>query len=348
MLTPITPSAAAWDAFVRAHPRAHVLQLAAWAEHKTRFGWTYERVALADAGGAIRAGAQVLIRPLPGRLFTLAYIPHGGYVTDAAQWPALVDAVMRAARKHRAVFLKWEPGLFDNGSPPDLAALGFWPSGQTIQPPRTIVLDLTAGDDVILARMNQGTRRKIRQSQKAGVRTFEAAASDVPRFCDLMTATGARNGFGVHSAAYYQLAFDLFAPRDAALILAEHDGDLLAGVMVFAVDGAQGGPAWYLYGASNDLKRDMMASYAVQWAAIQWAKARGCATYDLWGVPDADEADLEAQFQTRSDGLWGVYGFKRGWGGRVVRTLGAWDRPLIRPLYWAFQQVLKLRKGAGE
>src|ERR1041384_83421 len=47
-------------------------------------------------------------------------------------------------------------------------------------------------------------------------------------------------------------------------------------------------------------------------AAIQWAKARDCTIYDMWGIPDADEATLEAQFESRSDGLWGVYGFKRG------------------------------------
>jgi lipid II:glycine glycyltransferase (peptidoglycan interpeptide bridge formation enzyme) len=158
-----------------------------------------------------------------------------------------------------------------------------------------------------------------------------------------MDATGTRNNFGVHTRQYYQLAYDLFAPRDCALILAEHEGDLLAGVMVFAVDGATAPTAWYLYGASNDLKRDLMASYGVQWAAIQWAKARGCIRYDLWGIPDADEAELEAQFQTRSDGLWGVYGFKRGWGGEIVRTLGAWDKPLIAPVYWAYQMALKVK-----
>ncbi|NIV29998.1 MAG: methicillin resistance protein, partial [Anaerolineae bacterium] len=47
--------------------------------------------------------------------------------------------------------------------------------------------------------------------------------------------------------------------------------------------------------------------------------------YDLWGVPDEDEATLEAGFTKRNDGLWGVYRFKRGFGGRLVRTAGAWD-----------------------
>jgi lipid II:glycine glycyltransferase (peptidoglycan interpeptide bridge formation enzyme) len=82
----------------------------------------------------------------------------------------------------------------------------------------------------------------------------------------------------------------------------------------------------------------------VQWAAIRWARARGCRTYDMWGIPDEDEAVLEAQFQQRSDGLWGVYGFKRGWGGQVARTPGAWDRVCNPALYAAYRLALRLRR----
>jgi len=75
-----------------------------------------------------------------------------------------------------------------------------------------------------------------------------------------------------------------------------------------------------------------MPTYGVQWAAMQWARARGCTVYDLWGIPDADEEILERDFTERRDGLWGVYRFKRGFGGRVVRYVGLWERPL-HPLY---------------
>jgi lipid II:glycine glycyltransferase (peptidoglycan interpeptide bridge formation enzyme) len=68
-----------------------------------------------------------------------------------------------------------------------------------------------------------------------------------------------------------------------------------------------------------------MPTYLLQWEAMLWAKAQGCRTYDLWGVPDEDEATLEEQFSERQDGLWGVYRFKRGFGGRLARTIGAWD-----------------------
>ena len=42
--------------------------------------------------------------------------------------------------------------------------------------------------------------------------------------------------------------------------------------------------------------------------------------YDLWGVPDENESTLEAQFENRNDGLWGVYRFKRGFGGELKRA----------------------------
>lgn len=342
MLETFTPDAQAWDDYVRAHPQAHILQLSAWAEHKTHFGWRSTRVGLRENGRLV-AGAQVLIRPLPGKLFTMAYVPHGGLVDSDAYWPMLTQAVEQAARPFRAAFIKWEPGLYLDGGAPNPQALGYSESPQTVQPPRTIVLDITGSDEDILARMNQGTRRKIRQSLKAGTTVIEASQSDVSRFCDLMDRTGARNGFGVHTREYYQLAFDLFAPRDCALLLVEFEGEVLAGVMAFAVDGATHGTGWYFYGASSDAHRDKMASYGVQWAAIQWAKARGCVRYDLWGIPDAAPQTLEAEFQSRSDGLWGVYGFKRGWGGDVVRTAGAWDKPLIPPLYWLYRKILARR-----
>jgi peptidoglycan pentaglycine glycine transferase (the first glycine) len=69
---------------------------------------------------------------------------------------------------------------------------------------------------------------------------------------------------------------------------------------------------------------------------MRWARGQGCRAYDLWGVPDEEEEVLEAGFEERSDGLWGVYRFKRGFGGRLVRTIGAWDlvyAPLRYRLY---------------
>ncbi|QPC81910.1 peptidoglycan bridge formation glycyltransferase FemA/FemB family protein [Phototrophicus methaneseepsis] len=332
------PTAAEWDAFVTQHPRGHLLQLSAWGDLKSAYGWDAGRIALRDEGHII-AGAQILFRKLPLRLGTMAYIPFGGYVTASSQWPALWHAIDAYCQEQGAAFLKWEPGLYLDDERPDFAVLGFRGSPQTIQPPNTILLDISDSDDDIMARMNQGTRRKIRKSLKNDIRYYEAEPGDVTKFTNLMHITGERNEFGVHEPDYYAMQYDLFAPEHAALILAEHEGQTLAGVFVFAV----GDTAQYISGASSNIDRNLMASYGVQWKAIEWAKVRGCRYYDMWGIPDEPEATLEAQFQDRSDGLWGVYGFKRGWGGQVIRSAGAWDMVYNALIYRAYLAAIMLR-----
>ncbi|MBI1282053.1 MAG: peptidoglycan bridge formation glycyltransferase FemA/FemB family protein [Anaerolineaceae bacterium] len=352
-------TAADWDAFVGANVHAHVLQQWAWGELKAAYGWKVERLFVRDDRGQILALAQVLFRTLPLHLGTMAYLAMGPLVVDpypekvqprdyalAVLW----ERIRQSGLNHRAAFLKWEPGIFTNGLSQEAVIetlihgkfqyLGLRQSPQTVQPPRTVMIDISSDEDTILARMNQGTRRKIRQSLKNGITYREGTKADVNIFTGMMNTTGERNDFGVHEPAYYQKAFDLFVPQgDAALILAEHEGDPLAGIMVFA----KGKTAWYLYGASSNIKRNLMGAYGVQWAAIQWAKAKGCTEYDMWGIPDEDETILEAQFESRSDGLWGVYGFKRGWGGEVVRSLGAWDKVYNPVIYAAYQLALRAR-----
>lgn len=339
MLSSATVSSEQWDDFVRGRERGHALQLSGYGELKRAFGWEVERITITDERGEIVAGGQLLFRPLP--LSKMAYLPMGPYYDTREQaiyfWK-LVDRCI--INRRRSAFLKWEPGIISDE--PDFKGLGFRPAEQTIQPPNTILINLRGDDDKIMARMNQGTRRKIRKSFKSNIHYYEATREDVYKFTDMMQVTGDRNEFGVHEPRYYELAYDLFVPQgDAALILAEHEGDVLAGVMVFKVNRT----AWYLYGASSNIKRNLMAAYGVQWEAIQWAKARKCHTYDMWGIPDEHPVLLEEHFADRSDGLWGVYGFKRGWGGEVVRSVGAWDKVYNALIYRGYLTALKLRGG---
>ncbi|MEP7286616.1 MAG: peptidoglycan bridge formation glycyltransferase FemA/FemB family protein [Chloroflexota bacterium] len=330
-------NAARWDSFVDTHPDAHILQSADWGRLKSAFGWSAQQVGVEDSAGNLVAGAQVLYRRLPLRLGTLAYIPAGPlFCGDGAAHPAnrlLWQTVDSAAHAHRAAFLKVEPCNWYRARPDlpgQLQQAGLRPSPQTIQPPRTIVLDLTPDAEAVLKRMNQSTRRKAKFGARMEVGVREGTLADLTSFNALMAITGKRNAFGVHAPDYYQMAFDLFAPSGrCALLIASYAGHDLAGIMVFRC----GENAYYLYGASSDEERNRMPTYIVQWAAIQWAIQHGATRYDLWGVPDAEPDMLEAEFETRHEGLWGVYGFKRGFGGQVVRSVGAWDKVYNPALY---------------
>ena len=325
---PYSAADAEWDTFVAAHPHGSLLQTTNWARLKSRFGWSSQRVWLRQDGRLV-AGAQVLFRSVALGVVKLGYIPHGPLVnwSDDEQLTVLFNQIDQAAYGRGAGLLKLEPRLWlDEMSPDEWQALyrrhGCVPSPDTIQPPRTVVIDLRPTEEEILAAMKQKTRYNIRLAEKKGVTVRLGTAADLSGFNRLMQATGARDRFGIHQPEYYRSAFEIFAPDNAALWLAEYEGRPLAGVMVFAA----GASAAYLYGASSDEERQRMPAYAAQWAAMRWAKARGCTTYDLWGVPDAEEEELEAGFAERQDGLWPVYRFKRGFGGEVKRTVGAADR----------------------
>jgi lipid II:glycine glycyltransferase (peptidoglycan interpeptide bridge formation enzyme) len=318
----ITPSA--WTDFLARYPNAHILQTAAWGRLKSEFGWQATHVIVGDSG------AQVLFRRLPLGL-SLAYIPRGPV---GNKWERLWPEVDKICRKQRAIFLKVEPDLWkddqDRFWKGDVAP-GFRASPHEIQPPRTLVVNLDGSDDQILARMKQKTRYNIRLARRKGVVIRQA--NDIDVFYQLMQVTGERDAFGVHSKDYYQRALELFEPYGkCGLFCAEFDGQPLASLMDFA----HGARSWYFYGASSNQHRHLMANYLLQWRAMQWAKSRGCIEYDLWGVPDEDNEALETNFLERRDGLWGVYRFKRGFGGRLKRVVGAWDRvynPILYKLY---------------
>lgn len=319
---------ATWDAFVAAHPQGSLLQTTAWARLKNNFGWSSQRVWLRQDGRFV-AGAQILFKPVALGLARVAYIPHGPLVNwqDSQQVAILFNQIDLAIYERRAAFVKIEPLLWQTEMPPErwqavCQATGCQADTDTIQPPRTAVLDLRPSLDDILSSMKQKTRYNIRLAAKKEITVRQGTAADLTTFGRLMTVTGQRDGFGTHPTDYYRRAYEVFAPDHVALFLAEYAAQPLSAVMVFRC----GQRAAYLYGASGDEERARMPNYAAQWAAIQWAKEHGCTEYDLWGIPDAAPEQLEADFTNRHDGLWGVYRFKRGFGGDIRRTVGAADR----------------------
>ncbi len=312
-----------WDAFTAAHPYGSLLQSSRWAQLKAGFGWHSERVLL-DEAVAPQAGGQMLIRSKWGVL-RVAYVPRGPVVDweDAALVEAMLRSLRRAARRRWALRLWIEPCIEDG---PAIRALlrrlGWRERKHPIQPPRTILVDMRGTEEALLARMKQKTRYNIRLAARKGVQVREGRMDDLPTFLALMEETGRRDGFAIRPAAYYRRFVELFVPRDAALLLAEVEGEPVAAIIV----AAWGRMAYYLYGASSARHRNRMPTYLLQWEAMRWARARGCTTYDLWGIPDEDETTLEAAFRERRGGLWGVYRFKRGFGGRVMRYVGTWER----------------------
>lgn len=336
----VTPEPHRWDAFVDAHPQGSLLQGSAWGALKSGFDWSSRLIAAQGADGRLLAGASLLTRSRYG--LSVAYTPRGPLLCgDPAADQLLLRALARMARRARAVFLRIEPNSTEDQ--PQAAALHTWLLLQglrpapTIQPRSSIHVDLSPPEAAILAACSKGHRADIRRAERQGVQVRVGTETDLPVFHQIMQATGARAAFGVHSLAYYQAAFRLHQPR-ARLLLATVEDRVVAAHMVFA--GARQGA--YLYSGADEVGLKAGANHLLEWHAIRWARSLGCVSYDLWGIPDdlgraagaADEAERAALEQSaQSDPLIGVYRFKKGFGGRVVRYLPAYDLPLIPLLY---------------
>jgi peptidoglycan pentaglycine glycine transferase (the first glycine) len=321
-----------WNQFLSPHPNTHLLQTGEWGELKSSFGWKPVRIVNGEVG------VQILFRKLPLG-FTVGYIAKSAISPQQSTFNhELWSEIDLVCKQNRAIFLKLEPDLW-NGQEPETWNLELRTSQHNIQPSRTIIVDIKSSEEQILVRMKQKTRYNIRLAEKKGVTV--RSWDDIESFHKMMLLTGERDKFGVHSREYYQLAYDLFYPKGLGeLLVAEYQGQPLAALFV----ARHGNRAYYLYGASTDEERNRMPTYLLQWEAMKWAKARGCEEYDLWGVPDEDEITLEANFEKRHDGLWGVYRFKRGFGGELKRSVQAMDRVYNPLLYWAYLRFMGNRE----
>lgn len=92
-----------------------------------------------------------------------------------------------------------------------------------------------------------------------------------------------------------------------------------------------GNKSWYLYGASDNVYREFMPNYDIQWVALTEAKEAGYEIYDFFGISGKTD---------ESDPLYGLYRFKKGFGGEFTEFIGEFDY-VISPLgYWAWTKLL--------
>ncbi|MEJ2759506.1 MAG: peptidoglycan bridge formation glycyltransferase FemA/FemB family protein, partial [Anaerolineales bacterium] len=165
---------------------------------------------------------------------------------------------------------------------------------------------------VLFGIMGQGRVVTVRQGDE----------SDLEMLYAMYAETAVRDEFAIRGKDYYLALWRTFLSAGMLVpLIAELEGQNLAGLMLFVFDGS----SWYLHGMSTDAHRNLMPTYLLQWEAMRVSKERGCKLYDLWGAPNEFSED---------DSMWGVFRFKEGLGGQVVRTVGAWDLPL-RP--WVFR-----------
>ncbi|MFA4857663.1 MAG: peptidoglycan bridge formation glycyltransferase FemA/FemB family protein [Candidatus Margulisiibacteriota bacterium] len=321
-----------WNEFVARHLESPVLQSFEWGVLKSFYGWKPIRLGIMDEGNLV-AGASILIKEIPFLKRSIFYAPRGPVVDfrNHAAFNLLINAIRFKADEHKAIVFKMDPDLAekDVGSILAIKKAGFDFVRKQVQPRTTYVIDLEQDLEKILMGFEEKTRYNVRLAEKKGVTVVEDLSdSGLQTFYRMYRETAARDRFLIHPLEYYQQVKEtVLEAGKGTIFFAHYNNQPVAAVVVFAF----GRKVWYMYGASLTSFRNVMPNHALHWQVIQWAKKRGYKLYDLWGIPSDPTPDHP---------LWGVYRFKKGFGGKQVKNIGMCDLPLNPILYRLFDRGL--------
>ena len=298
------------------------LQSFDWGEFKNNFEWKPYRFAVINKGIWVLS-ASVLQKKLPFNKSFL-YVPEGP-VLNKEHWgspskikeyvSALLNKIESYSEKENAIFLRIEPS-FEN-----------------VQPKHRLWVDLSLNEEEILRQMKHKGRYNIRIAKDDGVTILETRDDDkLDAFYKLLLETTKRDKFSSRPKEYFQFLLDLLWEKNiGGLFLAFIKNIPLAGAII----SFWGKHALYLYGASSNQHREVMASYLLHWEIIKKAKQRGCTFYDFGAIAPNDNPNH----------IWaGLRQFKSKFGGDEIHLPGCFDFVYQKTNYNLFKTIEKVRR----
>ena len=320
-----------FEDFLQRHPKGNFAQSSLWGKQKPM--WKWEAVVSRNASGAIRGAMSVLIRTMPVTHKPMVYGCRAPVcdLDDPETLKDLLDGVKEIAVEHKAYVIKIDPDVpsSDERFAGYLRDYGFrskegGKNFEAIQPRYVFRLNVEGKtEEELLAAFTQKTRYNLRIAEKKGVTVRVCGEEMVPAFADLMLTTGVRDGFVTRKPEYFTAMLRNLGEH-ARLYMAFFEEEPIAGTLAIHY----GDKVWYLYGASSNAHRNLMPNYLLQWRMIQWALEEKCRVYDFRGV----SGDL-----SEDNPLYGLYKFKKGFGGDFTEFIGEMDY-VLSPLAYTLTE----------
>lgn len=324
-----------YNRFVRESAFATATQDIKWSEIKS--GWNSAQI-YTEKDDAITGAFSLVIKKMLG--FSLLYATRGPVCDpyDLETLAALINETKSFAKKNRAFVLRFDPEVkYDEQLIESYQKMGLIIRGRgvdknaLVQPIYNMILNLENDtEETLLARFSQKTRYNINLARRKGVLvSYETSEEALKIFYELYEIMSARNRLVIRSYAYFQNMMKAFE-GNIRIYLTKHEDDYLSG----AIGIMYGDKLWYIYGASSNIKRNLMPNYLMQWEMIRWALENNIKRYDFGGVFELDNED-------------GLYKFKEGFCREegVTELIGEVDKVYNKFIYKLFTQVYpKLQK----
>lgn len=325
-----------YDSFLASLESGDILQSFDWGKVKSE--WRPVRGVVENESGKIMACASILLRPLPLMGKTVAYAPRGPALPDYNDRELLafiLSAMIEESRRNKAILLKIDPPVTDDktGTKELLKEMGFIHNNSSgnfggMQPRYTFRLPLDGTLEEIFARFPKKVRYKINYGPQRGLVFKADEETSIDDLFAVLAKTGSRRDFLVRSPDYFRQMYSILKKENRILLLT---GYLAGEPVVSSLTLVFGQNAWAVYGGQDDRHRNIYAYHAMNWERIRWAHAHGARWFDFYGVPgEVDE----------SHPLYGLYHFKKSFGGQFTAYIGEWDRPISLPYYQLWEHAL--------
>ncbi len=308
-----------WADVVKRFPEANLLQSPQYGKVRELLG---EKVVQRDLNG--KGWVQMVVKN--ARRGRYLEIPCGPLIDwqDAAARQWAIATVAEVAKRERCGFARMRPQLLATAENLALLAeLGLKKSPMPLAAEHTVMINLEATPEELLAQMRRQTRYEVRKAEKLGIRVEARRDEAIFReFHAVQRETAKRQKFIPPSLEVLLAEKEAFGKDLTVYAARTAEGEAIAYGLVIGA-GHEGD---YYEAASTALNRKLPGANAVLWQAMRDLKAAGYQRFNLWGI--APEGEPNHRYA-------GVTTFKKGFGGEVVEFVPAHDLVLSHAKYTA-------------
>jgi peptidoglycan pentaglycine glycine transferase (the first glycine) len=331
-----------WDSFLARCPGGHHEQTSLWGEVKGFYGWRTFRVIVSRANRIV-GGVQLLTRTL-GRWGRIGYVMRGP--SAIAHDPELIELILgqldHAAVSEKLAYLVVVPPYNGRVFEPGLVRLGFRQKPNHLPPQgvmtATLLLDLSADLDCLMAGMRPRMREHLRRATRAGVTVREGTGADVETFRQLMWALCERRGTSPTPPQkdFFERLWQIFQPWGfVRLFIAELEGRVISAALTFPFGDTV--RIWKIGWAGDHAASSPNAM--LYWEAIRWSKRSGYRLFDIVQIENSLARSLQRGDPVDGTSVSGMSLYKIAFGGSPVL--------LPEPYYRSYHTLVSIFMQAG-
>lgn len=319
-----------YNEYIKNTQGASFMQDVAWG--KCKKGWQKEYVYTLENEN-ITSAMSCLIKKIPKLNRSVIYVPRGPVcdINNLEKLDALLKEASPIVKKYNAIMIKFDPEIKkDLELKNKFLKNGFKvveKQSKLIQAKYNMILDVENKNiDELLKSFASKTRYNLNYGIRKGVKVvYSNKKEDLKIFYNLYLQMCERKSIGAREYSYFENLLDSYNKENIRIYLSKYENEYLTGAIALNYAGT----TYYLYGASGDKKRNLKASYALQFEMIKWACKTKCRKYNFGGLLNPVNEN-------------GLFIFKVGFTGEkgVLEYIGEIDKVYNKPLYYMYNFVL--------